>query len=273
MKPSVTSAVWGPVWSAWQHRDLLARLIRRDLEARFRGSLLGNLWAVVLPLVMLGVYTFVFGFVIQPRWQEQATSGTAVALTYFSGLILFDFVFECIGRAPNLMREHVSYIKKIVFPVEILPWMVLFSSAVRLAIGSVLLVLFYLCFAGVPPPAALIIPVVLVGLAFYCIGVSWLLSAFGVYLRDIKHIITVLTPVAMFLTPVFFPVSAIPEPYRPVFYLNPMTFALEVTRAALFRGAWYEPHWYALYILGGLVFAWIGFRIFSALRAGFSDVL
>jgi lipopolysaccharide transport system permease protein len=263
----------GPFGSAWHHRDLLSRLVQRDVETRFRGSVLGKVWAFLVPLVMLGLYTFVFGVVIQPRWQDSARSNVEIALTYFSGLILFDFVFECISRAPTLMQEHVNYIKKVVFPLDILAWMVLFGGAFKLAIGSVMLLLFYLFLAGLPPLSALFVPVILLPLALFAVGFVWFLSAFGVYIRDIKQVIGIAAPVAMFLSPVFFPLSAVPERFQKFFYVNPLTYPLESIRAALFAGHWTPSYGFGLYVVVSWLFAWLGFRTFVRLRSGFADVL
>ena len=263
----------GPYGSAWHYRDLLSRLVRRDIEARFRGSVLGKVWVFLIPLAMLGLYTFVFGVVIQPRWQDSARSNVEIALTYFSGLILFDFVFECVSRAPGLMLEHVNYIKKVVFPVEILAWMVLFGSAFRLAIGSILLLAFYFFAAGLPPPSALFVPLILAPLALFAIGSVWFLSALGVYIRDIKQLIIVIAPIAMFLSPVFFPLSAVPEVFRAYFYLNPLTYPLESVRAALFVGHWTPTTGFTVYCASSLIFSWLGYLTFMRLRFGFADVL
>jgi lipopolysaccharide transport system permease protein len=262
-----------PFASAWVHRDLLARLVKRDVERRFRGSLLGKIWAILVPLVMLSLYTFAFSTIIQPRWQDSAKSGTEIALTYFAGLIVFDFVFECISRAPSLMQEHLSYIKKIIFPVEILAWVVILSAMFRLAISVALLLVFYVFFSGAPPASALLLPVLMIPLSLFAVGFVWLLAALGVYVRDVKLIIVVAAPVVMFLSPIFFPLSAVPARFQKVFYANPLTFALEGARSALFAGDWVSPAGLALYCAASFLFAWIAYRVFSYLRPGFADVL
>lgn len=262
-----------PFTCAWRHRSLLRRLVRRDIETRFRGAVLGKVWAGVAPLVMLGLYTFVFGVVIQPGWQQDIENRLEIPLIYFSGLIMFDVFIEAVLRAPNLMRENKAYIKKVVFPVEILAWMVIGAALFRLAVGLALLLVFYLVVDGVPPPAALLIPLYIVPFCVFVAGLIWLLASFAVYLRDITHIVAALAPVVMFLSPIFYPVSAVPEPIRPIFYGNPLTFVVENLRAALFSGAW--PHWTGLlaYSLAAWLVAWLGYRAFMRLRPGFADVL
>lgn len=223
---------------AWHYRQLVARLTAREIEARFRGSLLGKVWAGILPLFMLSLYTFVFGVLFKVRWPGMEGSTLQVALLYFSGIILFDFVLECLTRAPALLAEQISYVKKVLFPLEILAWVVIGGALFRVLVGSSILLVFYLAIDGLPPLAALAVPVLVLPLVLVAMGFIWFLSAIGVYIRDFRHAVLVLAPVTMFLTPIFFPLSTISEPVRSLLYLNPLTFVIESVRAALFVGAW-----------------------------------
>jgi lipopolysaccharide transport system permease protein len=269
----VRIGVLAPFTSALRHRALLRRLVQRDIEMKFRGSFLGKIWAALVPLIMLGLYTFVFSVVVQPHWQEAMSNRSEIALIYFSGLVLFDFFFEGVMRAPNLMFEHVTYIKKVVFPLEILAWVVLGGAAFRLAVSSVLLLAFFVAVDGVPPLSALFLPLLIAPLGLFALGAVWLLSACAVFVRDIRHMMGVVAPVLMFLTPIFFPLSSVPERYQILFYANPLTFVLEGMRSALFAGHW--SNWGGLlgYTLIGWLVAWIGYRVFMWLRPGFADVL
>jgi len=262
-----------PFWFAWRQRQLIRRLVQRDVEQRYRGSALGKIWAVFAPLFRLVLYTVAFGAVIQPQWQLAVPSPTEIALIYFSGLIVFDFFFECVNRAPTLMFENISYVKKIVFPLQIIAWVVLGGALFRLAIGVAILAIFFLAVKGLPPPAVLIIPFLLVLLAMVTLGFVWLLSSLSVFLRDINHLIALMMPAVMFLTPVFFPLSAAPGWAQRVLYINPLTFILEAVRGALFRDEW--PNWIILgsYTVFAVVFMWFGYRVFERLRSGFADVL
>jgi lipopolysaccharide transport system permease protein len=264
---------WAPFLFVWRRRQLLRRMVQRDVEQRFRGSVLGKIWAVVAPLFMLTLYTVAFGVLLRPQWQDSVSSPVEIALIYFSGLIVFDFFMECINRAPTLMLEHVGYIKKMVFPLEILAWVALGGALFRLAIGLVLLTLFYLAARGLPPITVVIIPVFLVLLGVVALGFIWLLSALSVFLRDIRHAIAVLMPSLMFLTPVFFPLASAPKVARHVLYANPLTFILEGIRGALFQGVW--PNWIGLgaYAVIAVLFTWFSFWVFKRLRVGFADVL
>jgi lipopolysaccharide transport system permease protein len=266
-------APFGPFYAAWRNRHLIRRLVTRDVEERFRGSALGKVWALLAPLLKLVLYTVAFGVVIQPQWQSTVSSPAQVALIYFSGLVVFDFFFDCISRAPVLMFENISYVKKIVFPLEMLGWVVLGSAAFRLVIGLLILLVFYLVVGGLPPPAVLVIPFLLVLLAMVAIGFVWLLSSVGVFLRDVNHVIALLMPVFMFLTPVFFPLSAAPRWAQIVLYLNPLTFILEAVRGAIFKGTWPDPLGLGAYTIFAFLFIWFSYRVFERLRPGFADVL
>lgn len=262
-----------PFMAGWRRRQMLRRMIQRDFDQRFRGSALGKVWAVLAPLFMLTLYTVAFGVLLRPKWQDSISSPAEIALIYFSGLIVFDFFLECFNRAPFLMFENLSYIKKMVFPLEILAWVALGGAMFRLGIGLVLLAVFYVAVDGVPPVSTVIIPVLLLLLFVMTLGFIWLLASLSVYIRDIRHAIAVVMPVFMFLTPVFFPLSAVPKLAQTLLYANPLTFILESIRGALFQGAW--PNWIGLgvYAVLSLLVAWAGFRVFQRLRLGFADVL
>ena len=258
---------------AWHYRQLVARLTAREIEARFRGSLLGKVWVGILPLFMLSLYTFVFGVLFKVRWPGMEGSTLQVALLYFSGIILFDFVLECLTRAPALLAEQISYVKKVLFPLEILAWVVIGGALFRVLVGSSILLVFYLAIDGLPPLAALAVPVLVLHLVLVAMGFIWFLSAIGVYIRDFRHAVLVLAPVTMFLTPIFFPLSTISEPIRSLLYLNPLTFVIESVRAALFVGAW--PNWPALALYAALAwgFALAGRSWFLFVRGEFADVV
>jgi lipopolysaccharide transport system permease protein len=257
---------------AWRYRQLFLRLTGREVENQFRGSLLGKLWAAIVPLFMLSMYTFVFGVVLQVRWPGEENH-LKVALLYFVGLIFFNFLFECINRAPTLMLENVAYIKKVIFPLEILPWVIVGAGLVRAAVSAVILFAFYLVIDGWPPPSVAVIPLLVIPLVLVTSGLTWFLSALGVYLRDIRQAMAVVAPATMFLSPIFFPLADVPEPFRSLLYVNPLTFVIDSARAALFLGVW--PSWIGLALYFGVawVVAWGGYAWFMSVRRGFADVL
>ncbi len=274
--PSPTGRIPGPlapITVLWENRGLVLRLARRDLEARYRGSLLGLFWAVLTPLLMMAVYTFVFSVVFQARWGTSTGGKAEFALLLLSGLILFTIFSDCLARAPGLMLENVSYIKKVVFPLEILPGVVLAVAIANAAIGFVILELFALLLFGVPPLTTLLFPLILVPLCLVTLGVTWFIASLGVFLRDIRQMIGVLITMLMFLSPIFYPVSAIPEAYQPVILLNPLTLLLEHARDALFWGKAPDPLQWLVYTATAYLVAWLGFAWFQRTRKAFADVV
>jgi lipopolysaccharide transport system permease protein len=255
------------------HRPLIWRLAKRELAARYRGSLLGTLWAVLTPLLMLSVYTFVFRSVFQARWRSDEGSNGEFALLLFAGLILFNVFSECVSRAPGLMLENVSYIKKVVFPLEILPVVSLVVALCNAAIGFAILALFYGPVFGLPPVTVLLLPLPLLPLCLMTLGLSWFLSAAGVFLRDLRQVIGVAMTMLMFMSPIFYPISAIPEGFRPLLALNPLTPILEQARDLLFWGR--LPDWSVWFLTSaaGALCAWLGHLWFVKTRKGFADVV
>ncbi len=220
-----------------RNRALIGRLARRELEARYRGSYLGILWVVLLPLFMLGVYTFAFGVVFRARWADAGSDSPWVfAIFLFAGLSVFSVFSEMVSRAPMLMLENPSYIKKVVFPIEILPVVTLTTALFNFAVSLLVLLALHVLVIGPPPWTAILIPLALVPLALFSLGISWFLAALGVYLRDLRQIITVAVTAVMFLTPIFYPSSAIPESVRPLILLNPLSTIVETARNVLFFG-------------------------------------
>jgi lipopolysaccharide transport system permease protein len=259
--------------SAVRHRHLIWRLAAREFEAQFRGSVLGRFWAALAPLLMLGMYTYVFGVVMQSHWPGAEGSTLRVALLYFVGLTYFNFFFECINRAPSLLLENVAYIKKVVFPLDILAWVSLVSAALRFAFSMAILIVFFLVIEGVPPLSALALPLISAPLALIALGFVWFLSALGVYLRDIRSAMLVIAPATMFMSPVFFPLTVVPEPIRMFLYANPLTYVIESARSVLFDGHWPDPLGLGIYSLIACVFAWLGRSWFMSVRSGFADVV
>lgn len=262
-----------PFLAAWHHRTLIRRLTRRELEARYRGSMLGALWMIVTPLLMLAVYTFVFTSIFKARWGAQGGGSLEFALLLFSGLILFTIFAECVTRAPGLMLENVSYIKKVVFPLDILPVINLMVALVNAVVSFVILLVFYLPILGLPPPTTLLMPLVVLPLCLYTIGISWFLASVGVYLRDIRQVVGVLVTLLMFLSPIFYPLEAVPDDLRALIDFNPFTPMLEQSKDLLFWGRVPDAGGWLLSLLGGYVFAWLGYAWFVKTRKGFADVM
>jgi lipopolysaccharide transport system permease protein len=269
-------AAWRP-WRALtilrEHRVLIARLVQREVQGRYRDSLLGLFWALANPILILAVYTFVFIFVMQARWPAQA-GGPAVATLYlFSGLIHFNLFAENINRAPGLLLENVAYIKKIVFPLEILPWVSIFAALVNFAISFCFFFVFYFFAIGIPPASALFLPALLIPFVLFILGLSWLLAAVGLFLRDLRQIIGVTTTALLFSAPIFFPASAVPDAFQFLVYLNPLTFPVEASKDLLFLGSFHRYQELMIYSLAAVGCAGFGYWVFMRMRRAFADVV
>lgn len=273
MSESYTVSPKGLIKNAWERRQLIITLVRREISARYQGSLFGNLWALITPLFMLAVYTFIFSVVFNARWSGGGESRAEFALVLFAGLMVFNCFAECFVRAPRLILENTSYVKKVVFPLEILPWVSLGAALVNLAISIAVWLVFYMLVYGVPHATVLLLPFVLLPLLFLVVGMSWALSALGVYLRDLAQLVTVISTVLMFLSPIFYPIEALPEQYRVVLNVNPLTPIIAQVRDVLYWGKLPSLSYYSLTLLASMVVAWGGFVLFQKTRQGFADVL
>lgn len=261
------------VASLWRHRSLIAASVKREVLGRYRGSVMGILWSFFNPLFMLAVYTFVFSVVFQARWGGGSGSKTEFALVLFAGLMMFNLFADCINRAPGLILANVNYVKKVVFPLEILPAVTLLAALFHLLISLGVWLLAYVIFFGVPHATVLYLPLIVLPLVVFIMGLSWALASLGVYLRDVSQFIGLLTTVLMFLSPIFYPATALPENYRYLLYLNPLTPVIEQTRDVLFWGKNPDFLMLGLYWLITAIIAWLGFAWFQKTRKGFADVL
>lgn len=250
-------------------------MTKRDVVGRYRGSVMGLTWSFFNPLLMLAIYTFVFSVVFKARWSGIGEESTKMdfAIIFFSGLIMYGVFAECVNRAPSTILANINYVKKVVFPLEILPLIACGSALFHAAISIVVLLLAQLVFEGHVPWTAVLFPVVMAPLALATMGIAWVLSALGVYVRDIGQITGMVTTMLMFLSPIFFPMSAMPEEFRGMIAINPLVYFLEEGRNTLIFGVVPDPL--------NLLYAWVasiavasaGFAIFQKMRNGFSDVL
>ena len=256
-----------------QHHGLLFTLTKREVIGRYRGSFMGIFWSFLTPLLMLSVYTFVFGEVFNARWHRESDSQGQFALMLFAGLILFNVFAECVNRMPSIIIANVNYVKKVVFPLELLPLTVVCSSLFHCFVSLVVWIAAYIIMFGVPHITVLLMPLIVMPLVLMIIGISWLLSALGVFVRDVGQLVGLLTTAMMFLSPIFFPISALPTAYQKIVHLNPLTLPIEQLREVLFFGE--LPDWYMLgwYTLAAIFTAFIGFAFFQKTRKGFADVL
>jgi len=258
----------------WSNRHLIASLLQRRISARYRGTALGLLWAIIMPLVMLAVYTLVFQTFLSVRWPgAEHGGGLVAALNIYLGLLVLNLVGENLGSAPTLMQEHTPYIKKIVFPLPILGYVAAFATILPLAIGLVFVALFAL---ATPQAQVARLPLILfywLPLIPLAVGLQWWLSALGVYLRDLTMVVTPVVTLLMFISPVFYSIHNLPKPWNEWLLYNPLTLPIESARMLLFGSTLppLEP------VLGSLaatiVFALLGRWVFNKLQKGFADVL
>lgn len=254
------------------NRRLLLALSVRDIQARYRGTLLGFVWAVLYPLMMLAVYAFVFGGIFNARWGGGGSMKDFVLMLY-SGLIVYGFFSETLTRSPTAVLANPSYVKKVVFPLELLPMSHLASALCNALIGLALLCVFLVVQYGSIAPTALFAPLVLLPLLVLTAGLAWMLSAIGVFFRDIGQIIGVVMSVLLFLSPVFYPASSTPVIARSVIYLNPLTLPIENLRAVMLQGN--PPDWlpWAAYCFVAMLVAVGGLWLFQKSRPAFADVI
>lgn len=253
--------------------SLLKQLVVREIVGRYRGSLLGLAWSLLIPLAMLAVYVFVFGVVFQARWSSEGNEGThEFALGLFASLIVFNFFAEAVSRAPGVIVSQPNYVKKVVFPLALLPVSVL-GAAIFHALMSSLVLYAALLWFGKFSLWSLALPFVWLPLALLTLGLVWALAALGVYWRDLQQLVGPFITALLFLSPVFYPSRALPEAVRPWLVFNPLAWPIETTRAIVLESR--APDWGALgvYLFVALACALAGHRFFSHLKQGFADVV
>ena len=263
----------GAVRSLWTNRQLIARMGQREIIGRYKGSAMGLAWSFITPLFMLAIYTFVFSVVFQARWGTSEESKTQFAVVLFAGLIVHTLFSDVINRAPQLVLGNVNYVKKVVFPLEILPVVQLLSATFHALVSVVVLIAAQLVFQGSLPITALLLPVVLLPLLLLTLGLAWCLASLGVFVRDVGQTINLITSVMLFMSPVFFPVQSLPPALQPWMHLNPLTFVIEQVREVVVWGRLPDWQGLAVYSLASIATAWLGFAWFQKTRKGFADVL
>jgi len=257
-----------------RHHGVISALTRRELASRYRGSLFGSAWMVITPLLMLSIYTLVFGVIFKSRWPGQAGQGVgAIAVQLYMGLLMNGLLQETMGRAPGLILEQTNYVTKVVFPLQTLPWVTLLTGLFHFALGLLLLMMFDLLTGGGLHVTLLCLPLVLAPYALCLLGLSALFASLGVYLRDLRQVMPALITIMMFLSPMFYARTNSPPLMQHLMMLNPLTVPIEQARAVVIDGRW--PAWGVLgvYAAAALVVYALGQRVFARLRPGFADVI
>ena len=260
--------------SLWRNRQLIVQLTRREVVGRYRGSVLGLAWSFFIPVFMLTVYTFVFSVVFKARWGIGGDeSKIQLAVVLFVGMIVHGLLAEVLNRAPGMILSNVNYVKKVVFPLEILPVISMGAALFHSLVSLGVLLIAFVIFNGYLHLTVILAPLVMLPLVILTLGLAWMLASLGVFLRDVGQTIGIITTVMLFLAPVFYPITALPEKLRPWIMVNPLTFIIEQAREVLIWGR--LPDWFGLgiYTLVATVVAWAGYAWFQKTRKGFADVL
>jgi lipopolysaccharide transport system permease protein len=263
-----------PFRNLWQNRYLIRQLAKREIAARYRGSCLGFLWPFLVPLVMLAVYTCIFGVIFKATWSEDSSSGLAdYAVQLFAGLVVFQVFQECVARAPTLIIEVPNYVKKVVFPLEVLPLSILMAAVFQGVISSLILLAFNFMVNHTVHTSVVWLPVVWLPLLAWCVGVVWIVAAIGVYVRDVQHVVVLGLQILFFATPILYPLTKVPPRFVPLLQLNPLSGIIANQRSVLIAGT--LPSWSTLVVgfLSGAVVAGVGYAFFMHTKKGFADVI
>ena len=260
--------------SLWRNHRLIVQMTKHEVVGRYKGSVMGLAWSFFNPMLMLAVYTFVFSVIFKSRWGVGGDeSKTQFAVVLFVGMIVHSLFTEVLNRAPGLILSNVNYVKKVVFPLETLPVTAMAAALFHTFISLGVLLAAFALFNGYLQWTAIFTPLVFLPLVILTLGLAWMLAALCVFLPDIGQTIGIITTVMMFLAPVFYPITAIPEKFRPWLMANPLTFIIEQAREVLIWGR--LPNWLGLgvYTLVATAIAWAGFVWFQKTRKGFANVL
>lgn len=261
--------------SLWVNRYLIAQMAKREVIGRYKGSAMGLAWSFFNPIFMLLIYTFVFSEIFKSRWNGLGAneSKTQFAVVIFVGMIVLNFVAEVLNRAPNIIIANINYVKKVVFPIEILPIVTIVAALFHSLISLLVLIIAFFILNNYLNWTIIFLPLVLLPVVILIIGTAWFLASVGTFIRDVGQSIGIITTVMMFLSPVFYPLAAVPERFRPFILANPPTFIIEQARDVIIWGK--LPDWFGLfvYLCVSVFIAWIGFAWFQKTRKGFADVL
>ncbi|MDD4871108.1 MAG: ABC transporter permease [Kiritimatiellae bacterium] len=258
----------------WSHRELIQQFAGRDVTGRYKGSFLGLFWSFLQPLIILLTYTFVFGVILKIRWPGKGpTNLIEFAAVMFCGMIAFSVFSECANRAPSMIVSNPNYVKKVVFPLEILPVSALMAALFHGFVSLIILLALNLVINHEIHATILLLPLVTLPLCFITLGTCWILASLGVFFRDLHQIIPLVTTVLFFLTPIFFSIDMVPAPYSTFMQFNPLSFIGESFRQSILWGT--MPDWFIISVgtLFSAVFMFIGYAFFMRTKKGFADVI
>jgi lipopolysaccharide transport system permease protein len=265
---------WGTLFNLWYRRDLLRQLIIRNVQLRYKGTAMGLIWMVVTPLIMLTVYTFVFSVVFKARWgTDFGDSKAAFALIIFCGMAVFNIFSESIIGSVSCISGNPNYVKKVVFPLEILPVSLVFSSMFFGLVSLAILLTGVAVFLHTLSITVICLPLVLIPLLLLSCGISWLVASLGVYIRDLTHIVGIVIQVLFFMTPIFYNNDMVPEKFSFILNLNPLTPVVQMARSIFIYSKWPDINSFFMAIAGSLVVFQMGYAWFMKTKRGFADVV
>lgn len=256
------------------YRNLLYALITREIQLRYRGSGLGLLWAVINPVLLMLVYYFIFSLVFQVKL-PQLYDGRDVPFAgfIFSGLIVYFLFADILTRGPTLIHDNINYVKKVVFPLEIIPVVLVAASVFNFLISCVILTVFLAAFGGGITPSILLAPLVILPFLLFLCGVAWFVSAISAYVKDVAYVAGFIATAMMFLSPVFYALEAVPDNFQQVMMLNPLTYYIEGFRSCVIGGVVPDTKFFVVAYTAGIVVCVLGYGFFQKVRRGFADVL
>jgi lipopolysaccharide transport system permease protein len=258
----------------WNYRDLIRQLTSREIVGRYKGSYIGLGWSFIQPLIMLCVYTFVFSVIFKARWGVESDEGKAAfALALFMGLITFSIFSEVANSAPSLVLGNANYVKKVVFPLEILPFVKFLSALINAVFSLVVLFVSILIFNHFIHWTALLLPLIWLPMMMFTLGCGYFLASLGVFVRDMGTIIGVLTTILFFLTPIFYPISAVPEQFRIFCRINPLALFVEDARRVVLWGLFPDWSWFFFGMALSVAVLIFGFVWFMKSKKAFADVI
>jgi lipopolysaccharide transport system permease protein len=259
----------------WGHRNLILQFTVREVEGRYKASSLGLIWSFLHPLLLLLIYTFVFGVVFQARWPHLQRTGDLAefALVLFCGLIPFNLLAECLSRASSLVVAVPNYVRRVPFPLEVLPISAVGSAAFHGAVSLSVLVVMRLVTQGAIAPTLVLLPLVVMPLLFLCLGLTWFIASLVVFIRDLGYVVPLALQVLLFATPIFYPLDAVPERFQPMLRGNPLALIVEDFRRVVLWDL--PPDWDRLRgsTLVGATVMLLGYAWFMKTKRGFADVL
>jgi len=258
--------------SLWRYRGLILELTKRDFIGEYRGSFIGVFWSLLQPIFLLSIYTIAFGVILKSRWSFSGGT-TEYALMLFAGLIIVNAFSEVLRNSSTLISRQSHLVKKVVFPLELLPIVTVTSSLLNIIPSVLVWICGYAIIFGIPAPTLMLLPVVFISYVPVLLAVSWLVSSLGVFIKDLQHITGTLSHVLLFVTPVFYGIEAAPVFLRKLLLLNPLTYLVEQFRLIAYYGEVPAIRGFVVYFSIASISALIGLIVFKRLRTRFADVI